>query len=100
MSATSSVRAAAPGAGDDGQFRQIIADRYKRQAAMRSTIKATAVAQFIYILVRTAWKAVPSFAEGELPSTLRRLPPLRAVVPRAAPDPAPSCHCHQGRSSI
>jgi len=46
--------------GSDHSYRMIVEDRYKNMAQSRKIIKKTAVAQLIYILVRSAWKSLPS----------------------------------------
>ncbi|PSC75778.1 hypothetical protein C2E20_1244 [Micractinium conductrix] len=55
--------------GSDWSFRMVIEDRYKRLAVMRRTIKLSAIAQLVYICLRTLWHSVP-FLAGEFPLTI------------------------------
>ena len=46
--------------GSDWSFRMTVEERYKSMVKTRKTIKITATAQLVYILLRSAWKFLPA----------------------------------------
>ena len=69
-----------PGDGSDWEFRMLIADRYKRLHVIRRGIRGSSIAQIIYIVLRSAWKAAPFLIKGAPPPP----PPLGMRPPSAA----------------
>ena len=64
----------------------LVAAGYKRLAVMRRGIRISALAQLVYICVRTLWHSIPFFTGGP------PLPPAAAATARAC-CPCSGCHC-------